>query len=61
MDLNDILLILQILLFLLGRILDDISWYSVPVVVNEVYLFEGIGVAAMTINVFLKIFRKRDV
>ena len=53
------LLILQLALFLLGRILDDISWYDVGVP-HEVEVFEGIGLAAMTICVGIQILRKHE-
>jgi hypothetical protein len=54
------LLALQITLFLLGRLLDDLSWYDVGVE-NEVNVFEGVGIACMTICIFLQIIRKRRV
>lgn len=52
-----VLLILQICLFMLGRILDDISWYDVGVP-NEVNAFEGVGVAGMTLCTVIQIIRK---
>lgn len=54
------LLIFQICLFLLGRILDDISWYDVGVP-SEVNVFEGVGVAGMTICAVMQIIRKQKV
>lgn len=51
------LLILQICIFLLGRILDDISWHDVGVP-NEVIIFEGVAVAGMTFCVVIQLIRK---
>lgn len=55
-----ILLVIQMSLFLVGRILDDMSWYDVGVA-NEVNVFEGVGVAAMTFCVILQIIRKSEI
>lgn len=52
-----VLLLLQLALFTLGRMLDDMSWYDVGVP-NEVNVFEGVGVAGMTFCVVIQLFRK---
>ena len=55
-----LLLSLQLSLFLLGRLLDDISWYDVGVP-NEVDVFEGIGLASMAICAVIQILRKKHI
>lgn len=53
-------LILQLVLFFLARLLDDLSWYDVGVY-DEVNVFEGFGVAALVVCVVLQIYRKRNI
>lgn len=50
----------QISIFLLGRLLDDMTWYDVGVP-NEVDVFEGISVACMILCVGIQVFRKHHV
>jgi hypothetical protein len=44
-------------LFLLGRLLDDLSWYEFDVP-HEVETFEGIGIVCMVLCVAIQILRK---
>lgn len=48
---------MQLLLFILGRILDDLSWYDFGIY-NQATTFEAITVAAMSICIILQIIRK---
>jgi hypothetical protein len=50
----------QIFVFLLGRLLDDMTWYDVGVP-NEVDVFEGISVVCMGLCVGIQILRKHHV
>ena len=50
----------QIALFLMGRILDDLTWYDIGVP-NEVDVFEGISVVCMILCVLIQIYRKHNV
>lgn len=52
--------IVQIGVFLLGRLLDDMTWYDVGVP-NEVDVFEGISVVCMILCVAIQIYRKHHV
>ena len=55
-----VLLLSQLMIYLLGRLLDDMSWYDVGVK-NEVEIFEGVGVACMSTCVIIQIIRKRHI
>ena len=46
----------QIALFLMGRLLDDLTWYDIGVP-NEVDVFEGISVVCMILCVLILIYR----
>lgn len=52
--------VLQILLFLLARLLDDMSWYDVGVK-DEVNVFEGVSVASIFFCILIQMFRKRRI
>jgi hypothetical protein len=58
--LDILLLVIQLSLFLLGRLLDDLSWYDLGVP-NEVNVFEGIGVASLSLSVIIKVIRKWEI
>lgn len=56
--LNVVLLTVQLCLFALGRLMDDMSWYDVHID-NEVSVCEGTGIACMAICVIIQLIRKR--
>jgi hypothetical protein len=58
--LDILLLVIQLSLFLLGRILDDLSWYDLGVP-DEVNVFQGVGVASMSLSVIIKIIRNWEI
>jgi hypothetical protein len=47
-------------LFLLGRLLDDLTWYKFDVP-DEVETFDGIGIACMVLCVGIQILRKHKI
>lgn len=49
-----LLLVLQISLFLLGRLCDDLSWHDVGIN-NEQNALSGISMTALTITVIIKL------
>lgn len=53
-----VLLNLQIIIFVVGRLLDDLSWYDFGLD-QEVNIFEGVGIGCMSVCVLLQIVRKR--
>lgn len=55
-----LLLLVQLGLFLLGRLLDDMSWYDVGIDL-EVIKFEGVALAAMVIAAVIKLVRKWEI
>ncbi len=55
-----VLQVVQIGLFVLGRLLDDLSWYDVGVE-DEVTIFEGVGIGCMVGCIVLQLVRKRRV
>lgn len=55
-----ILLTLQLIIFVIGRMLDDMSWYDVGIQ-NQVNIFEGFGVAGMSTCFILQIIRKKHI
>ena len=50
----------QIALFLMGRLLDDLTWCDIGVP-NEVDVLEGISVVCMILCVLILIYRKHTV
>jgi hypothetical protein len=56
---NIVILTVQLCLFALGRLMDDMSWYDVHIE-NEVSVCEGIGIACMTTCVLIQLFRKSE-
>jgi hypothetical protein len=51
---------LQIALFVLGRLLDDMSWYDLGVQ-DEQNVFEGIAIGALLMSAALNVLRKRRI
>lgn len=55
---NIVILTVQLCLFALGRLMDDMSWYDVHIE-NEVSVCEGTGIACMATCVIIQIIRKK--
>ena len=53
------LVAVQLVLFVTGRVLDDLTWYDVGLP-DEVAVFESISIACMLICVAIQIFRKPE-
>lgn len=51
---------LQVSLFVLGRLVDDMTWYDVGLS-NEVVVFESLSVACMLLCIAIQIYRKHNV
>jgi hypothetical protein len=52
-----ILLVIQQVLFLLARAMDDISWHDVGI---KIEVFEGVSMSALIICALINIYRKSD-
>lgn len=52
--------VLQMCLFLLARLLDDLTWYDFDVP-DEVERFDGVGIVCMVLCVGLQILRKHKI
>ena len=54
------LLVLQLTLFLVSRVLDDLSWHDVGVH-DETKVFESVAIAGLTLCMAILLYRKRKI
>lgn len=55
-----VLLVLQLALFLVSRVLDDLSWHDVGVH-DETKVFESVAIVGLTLCMVILLYRKRNI